>query len=240
MIAKLEESAQKLRQSEREGAWREMAKQVAHEIKNPLTPMKLSIQYLQHAQRSDPERAAALIERVSKTLIEQIDGLAHIATEFSNFAKMPKAQNEQLVLNEVVTSVYSLFTEHQEPAEGIRLLLPELPVTAFTDKKQLVRVLTNLVKNAQQAIPEGRSGRIAIELYQQNSSSIVKVSDNGTGIPEEVQPKVFQPNFTTKSSGMGLGLAMCKEIIEAAGGRLYFETVKDVGTDFFVELPVVE
>ena len=240
MIAKLEESAQKLRQSEREGAWREMAKQVAHEIKNPLTPMKLSIQYLQHAQRSDPERAAALIERVSKTLIEQIDGLAHIATEFSNFAKMPKAQNEQLVLNEVVTSVYSLFTEHQEPAEEIRLLLPELPVTAFTDKKQLVRVLTNLVKNAQQAIPEGRSGRIAIELYQQNSSSIVKVSDNGTGIPEEVQPKVFQPNFTTKSSGMGLGLAMCKEIIEAAGGRLYFETVKDVGTDFFVELPVVE
>ena len=240
MIAKLEESTRKLRQSEREGAWREMAKQVAHEIKNPLTPMKLSIQYLQHAQRSDPERAAALIERVSKTLIEQIDGLAHIATEFSNFAKMPKAQNEQLVLNEVVTSVYHLFTEHQEPAENIQLLLPEQPIKAFTDKKQLARVLTNLVKNAQQSIPEGRPGQIAIQLYQQNGASIVKVSDNGTGIPEEVQPKVFQPNFTTKSSGMGLGLAMCKDIIEAAGGRLYFETRQDEGTNFFLELPEAE
>ncbi|MCB0615947.1 MAG: ATP-binding protein, partial [Phaeodactylibacter sp.] len=152
----------------------------------------------------------------------------------------PKAQNEQLVLNEVVTSVYHLFTEHQEPAENIQLLLPEQPIKAFTDKKQLARVLTNLVKNAQQSIPEGRPGQIAIQLYQQNGASIVKVSDNGTGIPEEVQPKVFQPNFTTKSSGMGLGLAMCKDIIEAAGGRLYFETRQDEGTNFFLELPEAE
>ncbi|MCB0547444.1 MAG: HAMP domain-containing protein [Phaeodactylibacter sp.] len=237
MVAKLEESAEKLRQSEREGAWREMAKQVAHEIKNPLTPMKLSIQYLQHARRSDPERAAALIDRVSKTLIEQIDGLAQIATEFSNFAKMPKPQNEHLVLNEVATSVYNLFTEHQEPAEDIQLILPEYPVPAFADKGQLIRVLNNLLKNAQQAIPEGRHGQIIIQLYQHDGNSIIKVSDNGSGIPEEVQPKVFEPNFTTKSSGMGLGLAMCKGMVEAAGGRLYFKTSKDEGTDFFVELP---
>ena len=214
-----------------------MAKQVAHEIKNPLTPMKLSIQYLQHALRSDPGRAVEMISRVSKTLIEQIDGLARIATEFSNFAKMPKAQNEQLNLNEAVSSVYNLFTEHQEQGEDIRLMLPDEPLTAFTDKEQLARVLTNLIKNAQQAIPEGRRGEITIQLYRQNGAVVIKVSDNGTGIPEEIQPKVFQPNFTTKSSGMGLGLAMCKGIVEAAGGRLYFETQADKGTDFFIELP---
>lgn len=240
MIAKLEESTEKLRQSEREGAWREMAKQVAHEIKNPLTPMKLSIQYLQHAQRSDPERAAAMIERVSQTMIEQIDGLTHIATEFSNFAKMPRAENETLALNQVLASVYNLFTEHQEPAEDIELILPEKTLRAFADKKQLVRVLTNLVKNAQQAIPEGRKGRIALQLFRQEGCSVIKVSDNGAGIPEEARAKVFQPNFTTKSSGMGLGLAMCKGIVEAAGGRLYFETQPGVGTDFFVELPEAE
>ncbi len=239
MIAKLEESADKLRRSEREGAWREMAKQVAHEIKNPLTPMKLSIQYLQHAQRSDPERAAALIERVSKTLIEQIDGLAHIASEFSNFAKMPKARNEQLLLNEVVASAYMLFTEHQEPAEGIRLSLPENPIMAFADKAQLARVLTNLIKNAQQAIPEGRQGQIGIQLYRKDGTAVIRVTDNGSGIPHEVQAKVFQPNFTTKSSGMGLGLAMCKDIVEAAGGRIYFETRAGAGTDFFIELPAL-
>lgn len=240
MATKLEESAEKLRRSEREGAWREMAKQVAHEIKNPLTPMKLSIQYLQHARQADPERAAELIGRVSKTLIEQIDGLAHIATEFSNFAKMPQPQNEDLALNEVATSVYNLFTEHQEPEEDIELILPEQPIRAFADKGQLIRVLTNLVKNAQQAIPEGRKGYITVQLYQQNGASVIKVSDNGAGIPEEIQPKVFQPNFTTKSSGMGLGLAMCKGMVEAAGGKLYFKTEADVGTEFFVELPGVE
>jgi len=239
MITILEESADKLRRSEREGAWREMAKQVAHEIKNPLTPMKLSIQYLQHAQRSDPERAAALIERVTKTLIEQIDGLAHIASEFSNFAKMPKARNEQLVLNEIVASVYLLFTEHQEPAEEIRLSLPEHPIVAFADKAQLARVLTNLIKNAQQAIPEGRPGQIGIQLCRQGGTAVISVTDNGNGIPDEVQARVFQPNFTTKSSGMGLGLAMCKDIIEAAGGRIYFETRAGAGTDFFIELPAL-
>ncbi len=238
MAAKLEESTEKLKRSEREGAWREMAKQVAHEIKNPLTPMKLSIQYLQHARRSDPERAAALIERVSKTLIEQIEGLARIASEFSNFAQMPKARNEQLVLNEIVASVYHLFTEHQEPVEDIRLALPEYPVHVFADKEQLARVLTNLVKNAQQAIPEGRQGRIGIQLCRQENTAVIKVTDNGGGIPEAIQPKVFQPNFTTKSSGMGLGLAMCKSIVEAAGGRIYFETRENEGATFFIELPV--
>lgn len=239
MISKLEESAEQLRQSEREGAWREMAKQVAHEIKNPLTPMKLSIQYLQHAQKSDPERAAMLIERVSATMIEQIDGLARIATEFSHFAKMPKAQNEPLLLNEVLESVHRLFTEHQSPEAEISLSLPEASARVFADRAQLVRVLTNLVKNAQQAIPEGRQGRIEISLNCTDGMATVIVKDNGTGIPEAVQPKVFEPNFTTKSSGMGLGLAMCKNIVEEAQGRLYFETDLGVGTQFVLQLPLL-
>jgi signal transduction histidine kinase len=237
MIQKLEESAEKLRQSEREGAWREMAKQVAHEIKNPLTPMKLSIQYLEHARKSDPERAAAMISSVAQTLIEQIDGLARIATEFSNFAKMPKAEPESLDLNTVVESVYRLFTEHQEPVERIELTLPDTPVPVFADRGHLVRVLTNLIKNAQQAIPEDRQGHIQIRVQPGAAQHLITVTDNGTGIPEEVQPKVFQPNFTTKSSGMGLGLAMCKNMMTAAGGDIYFETETGQGTTFFMALP---
>ncbi|NBC07482.1 MAG: hypothetical protein GVY26_09845, partial [Bacteroidetes bacterium] len=199
MIQKLEESAEKLRQSEREGAWREMAKQVAHEIKNPLTPMKLSIQYLQHAQKSDPERAAAMISSVSQTLIEQIDGLARIATAFSNFAKMPKAEQEWFSLNDAVRANYQLFTEHQETAEKFQLHLPEEPLQIFADKGHFNRVLTNLLKNAQQAIPQGRQGEISLTLKREGKRATIHVQDNGSGIPEEVQPKVFQPNFTTKS-----------------------------------------
>ena len=240
MIQKLEESAEKLRQSEREGAWREMAKQVAHEIKNPLTPMKLSIQYLQHAQKADPKRAAAMISSVSQTLIEQIDGLARIATAFSNFAKMPKAEQEWFSLNDAVRANYQLFTEHQEPAEKFHLNLPKQPLQVFADKGHFNRVLTNLLKNAQQAIPADRAGEITLSLKQEGERAIVQVQDNGSGIPKEVQPKVFQPNFTTKSSGMGLGLAMCKSMMEAAGGTIEFETKLGEGTTFTISLPIDE
>ena len=238
MIAELEVSTEKLKQSEREGAWREMAKQVAHEIKNPLTPMKLSIQYLQHAQQSDPERARSLISRVSKTLIEQIDGLAHIATAFSNFAKMPKAELTLVDLNAILSSVHQLFTEGGQHQDTIDLKLPDHNITVNADGKQLLRIFNNLVKNAQQAIPEEKQGHIQMHLYEKGNKAIVAVRDNGTGIPKEVQPKVFQPNFTTKSSGMGLGLAMCKSMIEAMDGEIYFETEEEVGTIFYISLAV--
>jgi two-component system, NtrC family, nitrogen regulation sensor histidine kinase NtrY len=238
MAAKLEESAEKLRQSEREGAWREMAKQVAHEIKNPLTPMKLSIQYLQQVQRSEPERARSMIERVSKTLVEQIDNLARIAAAFSDFAKMPAAQNETIDLAEVVRSAYHLFADQEQPGARFDLSLPEAPLEACADKGQLLRVLSNLLQNALQAIPEGREGVIGLELRRVGAFAQIAVRDNGSGIPASLHDKVFQPNFTTKSSGMGLGLAMCRDIAEMAGGRLYFETEEGKGTAFFLELPV--
>ena len=239
LIKKVEESAEKLAHQEREGAWREMAKQVAHEIKNPLTPMKLSIQYLLHAYRSNPEDIAPLLKRVSGTLIEQIDNLASIASEFSNFAKMPRADNQKLVVNDLVNSVFDFFNEGAELID-LNLELPENQIFVFADKNHLIQVLNNLIKNATQAIPDHRRGDILVSLTQREQTAVIMVKDNGTGIPEDKWNKVFVPNFTTKNSGTGLGLAISKNIIESVNGKIHFETVEDVGTEFFVELPIVE
>jgi len=239
MIHKLEDSAEQLAQNAQEGAWREMAKQVAHEIKNPLTPMKLSIQYLQHAFKSNPDNIEPLLKRVSTTMIEQIDNLASIAAEFSNFAKMPRAENQRTILNDLVRSVFDLFSQ-----EGIdmdlKLELPNEQFFVFADKNHLMRVLNNLIKNAIQAIPDGRRGNVNVQLYQKDQVAIIKVNDNGTGISNDKKGKVFVPNFTTKSSGTGLGLAISKNIIESVNGKIWFDTIENVGTDFYVELPLVE
>ncbi len=240
LIKKVEESAELLAQSEREGAWREMAKQVAHEIKNPLTPMKLSIQYLQHAIRSNPANIQDMIKRVSATLIEQIDNLAHIATEFSNFAKMPRADNKKIILNRLVSSVFDLFNENLVSELDLKLEIPKDQFVVYADKNQLMRVLTNLIKNAEQAIPENRPGKIIVSLDQIDGKALIKVSDNGTGISDDKKDKVFVPNFTTKNSGTGLGLAISRNIIEAIKGKIYFETKVNIGTDFFVSLPIEE
>ncbi len=237
MIRKLEDSADKLAQSEREGAWREMAKQVAHEIKNPLTPMKLSIQYLQHAYNSNPEDIEPLLKRVSSTLIEQIDNLAQIASEFSNFAKMPRAENQKTLLNSLVGSVFDLFST--EDAD-LTLELPNEYFHVYADRNHLVRVLNNLIKNAIQAIPDERAGQVKVSLYKDNNTAIIKVKDNGSGISDDKREKVFVPNFTTKSSGTGLGLAISKNIIESVNGKIWFNTEVNIGTEFYVELPLVE
>ncbi len=239
MIKKLQESADKLAQSEREGAWREMAKQVAHEIKNPLTPMKLSIQYLQHAFRSNTDNIEPLLQRVSSTLIEQIDNLAQIASEFSNFAKMPRAENQRIVLNQLVRSVFELFSKEGQDMD-LSLSIPNDQFMVYADKNHLMRVLNNLIKNAIQAIPDDRLGNVRVMLYKKDNQAIIKVSDNGTGISEDKRDKVFVPNFTTKTSGTGLGLAISKNIIESVNGEIYFETIVDKGTDFYVVLPLVE
>lgn len=238
-IKKLEESTERLRKSEREGAWREMAKQVAHEIKNPLTPMKLSIQYLMRVAQAAPERVEEMLPRVSKTLVEQIEGLARIATEFSNFAKMPQAKNSHFVINEVVQSVYHLFTEVPQEGQRIDLEMEDSTYHVFADKENLMRVINNLVKNALQAIPDDKNAHIQMRLYPKNEMVVLEVEDNGTGISNELKEKVFYPNFTTKNSGMGLGLAISKDIIDMAGGRIYFETAIGKGTTFFIELPII-
>jgi len=240
-VKKIEESSKLLAQSEREGAWREMAKQVAHEIKNPLTPMKLSIQYLLHAYQSnpDPKSIGPLIKRVSNTLVEQIESLSQIATEFSNFAKMPKAQNVEFSLNDLAASVHHLFS-NERPDMDLAIELPDKEYDVYADKNHVTRVLNNLFKNAIQAIPDDRKGLIKLSLYQKEDMAVIEVKDNGSGIPPDIQEKVFTPNFSTKTSGTGLGLAICKSIIEGFNGSIYFETSPDKGTTFYVELPIME
>lgn len=238
MALKIQEGADTLAQNEREGAWREMAKQVAHEIKNPLTPMKLSIQYLKHAYRSNPDNAKNMLERVSNTLIEQIDNLSQIASEFGNFAKMPRAENQRILLNRLVESVYDLFKEHREVHSVLEL--PDELYYVYADKNHLIRVFNNIIKNAIQAIPDGRQGEILVRMYTEMNKIMVEIKDNGSGISDEMKEKVFVPNFTTKNSGTGLGLAISKNIIESVNGQIYFETELGKGTSFFIKLPIIE
>ena len=237
MILKLDESAQQLARSERESAWREMAQQVAHEIKNPLTPMKLSIQHLQRAYDSNDPRADELAAKVSRTLVEQIDNLSKIATEFSSFAKMPKPENEKMHLLEVVYHSVNLYKQN----EGVNISIHtegRINDEIFADKNQLLRVFNNLILNSIQAIPTGQEGMIQVTASNNDRKIIVSVHDNGSGISEDRKQNIFVPNFTTKSSGTGLGLAITKNIIEMAGGKIWFESEENFGTTFFVELPV--
>lgn len=239
MVRKLEVSAAKLAKSEREGAWREMARQVAHEIKNPLTPMKLSIQYLQRSIDNDSPNVKELSHSVARTLVEQIEHLANIASDFSAFARIGEAMNEVVLLNSVLHSLYGLY--QSQPGCEIQYNEPVQPYYVYADKTQLNRLFTNLLQNAIQAIPENRAGHVMINMTAASSEwVIVSVQDNGQGISPEIQSKIFVPNFTTKNSGTGLGLAMCKNIVEQARGEIWFDTRHNVGTVFYVKLPLMK
>ncbi|MBC7777870.1 MAG: HAMP domain-containing protein [Phycisphaerae bacterium] len=235
MVSKLESSKVQLVKLEREGAWREMARQVAHDIKNPLTTMKLSMQQLERLSGS-PEQAAAYLRKAITRLIEQIDSLAQIASEFSMFANLDIKSKNDVVINEVVESVHDLFSEQKQVE--LSLTLPEERFHILGDKNHLIRVFNNLVINAIQAIPSDRQGKIKVSLSRQGNLSVIQISDNGGGIPPEIRERVFEPNFTTKTSGSGLGLAICKKIIEAHDGDIRFVTRDNEGTDFFVEIPM--
>lgn len=236
MILELQNSALLLAKSERESAWREMAKQVAHEIKNPLTPMKLSIQHMERLINDKSPNLEEKIKKISKTIIEQIETLSSIASEFSNFAKMPKANNEKILIQPVLQNSITLF-RNSETAEFIFNSEAGEATAVFADKEQLVRVFNNLIKNAIQAIPEGKKGIIEISLKTDKGNVLISIKDNGSGISKEIADKIFVPNFTTKTGGMGLGLAMVKNIVESWNGTIRFETIKDKGTTFFVSLP---
>ena len=236
MVKELVKSLEMLTRSERESAWREMAKQIAHEIKNPLTPMKLSVQHLQRSWKDNRENFEEFLDKMTRTLIEQIDNLSFIASEFSNFAKMPKAFNEEINIVESIRSTLTLFAN----TENIDFVFDHErdEILVFADKEQLSRVFINLIKNAIQSIPESRKGKIVINAVLTGNSVRISLADNGKGIPEELQGKLFTPSFTTKSSGMGLGLSIVKNIIESFSGNITFKTKVNHGTTFQIELPV--
>ena len=242
MLTKLEASKRELAAQEKEAAWREMARQVAHEIKNPLTPMKLSLQFLQKAIDERRPNAEELISRISQTLITQIDVLSDIATSFSTFTNLPAMRPERLDVAGILRRCAAL---HQPDTNDGALSL-QLPADAetgcyvvYADENLLVRTFNNLLINARQAVPAGREPHIDVSLEAVGGGSVrVAIRDNGAGIPDDVCEKVFVPNFTTKETGSGIGLAVAKRGIESAGGKIWFETEVGEGTDFFIELPL--
>ena len=235
-VEELRESALKLARSEREHAWREMARQVAHEIKNPLTPMRLNVQHFQQTWDPAAPDARERLDRFGNNLVEQIDVLSRIAGEFSNFAQLPPAHPDHLDLSSVAQTVVHLFAN--TPGAKVQLHTTG-PLPVLADREHLVRMFTNLVKNALQAMPEGREALVEVRLHAEGGNAVAEVKDNGAGIPEEHRSRIFQPNFTTKGSGMGLGLAMVQRMAENAGGKVWFTTEEGRGTSFFVALPLL-
>jgi len=201
-----------------------------------MTPMKLNIQYLQRAKAEKKEHYDDFFDRVTQNLIEQIDTLSGIATEFSNFAQIPKAKNEVFDLVEVLKSVCALFEPNQNLHFSFEMnQLKELLI--FADKEQLSRAFLNLIKNGIQSFPPEQIGQISISVKKNATSAMVSISDNGTGISEEAQEHLFEPNFTTKTSGMGLGLSIVQNIIHSFGGKITYTTTSTLGTTFFIEIP---
>ena len=237
MIAELAYSADLLARSERESAWREMAKQVAHEIKNPLTPMKLSVQHLQRTWNDHAPDMNEKMERLTKIIIEQIDTLSTIATEFSNFAKMPKTNLEKINVKDVLMNCIGLYSGMQHVHFNFECKYDDINYVN-ADKEQLLRVFNNLFKNAIQAIPEHQEGKINVLLKKENGQIIISIEDNGTGVNDDLTDKIFSPNFTTKTGGMGLGLAIVRSILEDINGKIWFTTKKGEGSVFYISLPI--
>lgn len=235
MVDELEESALKLAQSEREEAWQEMAKQVAHEIKNPLTPMRLTVQSFQRKFDPNDPNLKQKINDYSETLIQQIDTMNSVASAFSNFASMPAQQNETLNVVDVVELTMDIFNE-----EYIHFEAEEEEIISKIDRTQLIRIITNLVKNAIQSIPENQENKsILVTIKKEKNNVLITVADNGIGIAADDFHRIFEPKFTTKSSGMGLGLGIIKNIIENYKGTITFESQKGKGTTFVVSLPII-
>ena len=236
MIDQLESSAAQLATSEREAAWREMAKQVAHEIKNPLTPMRLTVQSFQ--RKFDPKDPNAIkkVEEYSNTIIQQIDTMSSIASAFSTYATMPAQKDETLNVVKITKLALDIFNE-----DFIYFICEEDEIIANFDRTQLIRVVTNLIKNSIQAIEQKQPDepRITVRVFSEDPMVSISVSDNGVGVTEENIIKVFEPKFTTKSSGMGLGLAMVKNIVETYDGHIILDSTIDNGTTFKVSFPKV-
>ena len=241
MLVNLEASKAALARTEKESAWREMAKQVAHEIKNPLTPMKLSLQHLKRRLQEEYQNGmdAEEVQAVGKpvdNLLHQVDTLNDIASSFSSFAQMPIPKSELYELEAVVRKTVGLYQDGQQE---IATNIQGANFYVVGDEQLMGRILGNLIINAKQSVPSDRTPRISVSLQRAGMDRLIlKVSDNGMGIAREIQNKVFMPNFSTKYAGSGIGLAIAKRGIEHAGGRITFDTKEGVGTTFYIELPI--
>ena len=235
MIDELIISAELLAKSERESAWREMAKQVAHEIKNPLTPIKLSVQYLHKAWNDKAPDFDERLKKFTLTLVEQIDSLSAIATAFSDFAIMPQSNLEKVNIVAVINNAIEIYSDKQ----SVKLSFDSKcgnDCHTLADRQQLLRVFNNVLKNAFQAVEELENAVITVQFYEEKPYYMVCISDNGKGISDEQKEKIFVPNFTTKTNGMGLGLAMTKNIIDSFNGKIYFESLGGTKTSFYIGL----
>jgi len=240
MVDELVVSAEKLARSERETAWRDMARSIAHEIKNPLTPMKLSIQAAKRKQEVDPEHFEEYFNHTADLLVEQIENLARIASEFSDFAKVTAEVPERVDIVGRLRNAVTLYIHNPEGVIVQSEINVNQPVYILGNEKQLSQVFNNLIRNAIQAIPEDQMGFVNVSLTTTDMNVEVRVKDNGTGVKPEIQSRMFEPNFTTKNSGMGLGLAITKSIVTACKGDISFETEDGVGTTFIVKFPIIK
>jgi nitrogen fixation/metabolism regulation signal transduction histidine kinase len=229
MLNELEVSAVKLAQTERESAWKEMARQVAHEIKNPLTPMRLNVQYLERTLKTENQ---GKLKEFTQSMVEQIDALSNIAEAFSRFATMPGLKAEEFSLKELLQRVTALYADY-----NISFNTDHPEATISADKDQLLRVMNNLITNAIQAVPDEREAQIRVGLHRTEEGAQIRVRDNGVGISAEQGDQIFEPRFTTKTKGMGLGLAMVKKIVDSFNGKIWFESEPNKGTTFFVNIP---
>ena len=235
MLIKLKEQSEMLAEVERQETWREFARQVAHEIKNPLTPMKLMIQNYMRKFKSEDNDLTDRTMRTSEILMQQIETIESIADAFSDFAKMPSRKDESIDLVDIVNNTLELF-----PIEYISFTFSKPVMKMMFDKQYLNRIITNLVKNAFQSVPSSREANIAVDLSIKNKSLFITVEDNGIGISEEAKRDIFKPRFTTKSSGSGIGLSMVKKIVEDYDGAIRFDSVENLGTKFIIQLPYNE
>jgi signal transduction histidine kinase len=238
MIEELSKKTEQLAQSEREGAWREMANQIAHEIKNPLTPMKLSVQHLQRLSKNNSEQFKPYFERVSKSLIEQINNLANVASSFSNFAKLEQKPFKIVNIIKKLSSSIEVFRNNTNNVD-IECFTNKKQIFVKTDAEQMIQVFNNILKNALQAISQKVKGKIIVRVEEGVDMVTISFSDNGKGIDADILPNIFQPNFSTKVNNDGLGLSIAKTIVELSNGRIWVESQPNRGATFFIELPTV-
>ena len=233
MVEMLDKNVKELSKSNKEQAWRQMAKQVAHEIKNPLTPMKLSVQSFERNFDEKEDKNEEKVQEFTQTIIQQIDTMSSIASAFSNFSEMPIQQGDKTNIVKAIKLALEIFKD-----ENITFKSDFDKIIINIDKPQIVRIMTTLIKNSIQACQNVSSPKISVTLKQKEKVVEIRVKDNGQGIPKEIRPNIFEPNFTTKSSGMGLGLGMVKNLVNSYDGKIDFETKIQKGTTFKITFPL--